>query len=125
MPRLFAALIRHGDYAQLPDTPSAHQPFALSPQGQAQALRVALAVADQRQRERWQLAPEIDSSEQLRAWQTASIIANAQLEPPAVASFAALAERGLGSAANLTLAQIEQAVADEQHQHSDRWRHDP
>ncbi|MDV2078685.1 histidine phosphatase family protein [Marinobacter xestospongiae] len=113
MPRLFAALIRHGDYAQLPDTPSAHQPFALNPQGRAQAESAALAVADQRQRERWQLAPEIDSSEQLRAWQTASIIANAQLGPPAVASFAALAERGLGSAANLTLAQIEQAVADD------------
>ena len=41
MARLFAALIRHGEYAQLPDTPSAHQPFALTDKGRAQAYDAA------------------------------------------------------------------------------------
>ena len=44
MPRLIAALIRHGDYRQLPDTPSAHQPFPLTDLGEHQAREAAAAL---------------------------------------------------------------------------------
>ena len=37
MPRLVAALLRHAEYRQLPDTPSAHQPFPLTDKGRQQA----------------------------------------------------------------------------------------
>jgi len=111
---MFAALVRHGDYHQLPDTPSAHQPFPLTPRGEDQARAAAQILRDTLHRHDWQLVPEIDSSMLLRAWQTARIIAM-QLARAAgtelhVASFEALAERGLGSAANLTMAQIRDVI---------------
>lgn len=114
MGRSFAALVRHGDYQQLPDTPSAHQPFPLIPRGEEQARAAAQILRDMLRRHQWQLVPEIDSSLLLRAWQTAHIIAArlagaAGLEPH-VDSFEALAERGLGSAANLSMAQIRDVI---------------
>ena len=45
MPRLIAALIRHGDYRKLPDTPSAHQPFPLNAEGEAQAAEKLVKAA--------------------------------------------------------------------------------
>jgi 2,3-bisphosphoglycerate-dependent phosphoglycerate mutase len=53
----------------------------------------------------WSLHPLIDSSNLLRAWQTARIIGDG-LGLDEIEGFDALAERGLGSAANLNLAQI-------------------
>ena len=44
MARLIVALIRHGDYAQLPDTPSAHQPFGLTEKGCKQAQEAAVEI---------------------------------------------------------------------------------
>ena len=105
-----AALIRHGDYHQLADTPSAHQPFPLNRLGLAQAARAAQILRDEIDRHGWELLPSIDSSRMLRAWQTARIIADglADLLPAAASleEFDALAERGLGCAANLTVEQI-------------------
>lgn len=106
--------MRHGDYHQLPDTPSAHQPFPLTAAGEDQArqgvakLQQALAVNG------WALHPVIDSSRLLRGWQTANIIAK-EIAPflpdaPVVESFDELAERGLGSAANLSMQQIESVL---------------
>ena len=61
------------------------------------------------------LAPVIHCSRQLRAWQTADILADALRALGSkitdVRESSALAERGLGSAANLTVAQIEEAMA--------------
>jgi broad specificity phosphatase PhoE len=114
MARLIAALIRHGDYAQLPDTPSAHQPFPLNAAGEQQAREAAVLLRDACKRNGWQLEACIDSSRMLRAWQTARIIAFelADLVPSGftVASFDALAERSVGAAANLSMLQIEDII---------------
>jgi broad specificity phosphatase PhoE len=111
MARLIAALIRHADYRQLPDTPSAHQPFPLNSAGETQAQQGAQALHDMLVRNDWSLVPSIDSSRLLRAWQTAVIFADrlSELASSAlpVESYDALAERGVGSLANLTIAAIE------------------
>jgi 2,3-bisphosphoglycerate-dependent phosphoglycerate mutase len=114
MARLFAALIRHGDYAQLPNTPSAHQPFALTDKGRAQAYDAASELCDVIEQKAWSLIASIDSSGLLRGWQTAQLISArlqslGQLESR-VDSFDALAERSLGSAANLTVDQIVEII---------------
>jgi 2,3-bisphosphoglycerate-dependent phosphoglycerate mutase len=108
MPRTIAALIRHGDYQQLPNTPSALQPFPLTALGCRQAESAALTLNSMLRQHHWSLATTIDSSQLLRAWQTADIISK-QLHHGAllVESFDALAERSMGSAANLSIGQIE------------------
>lgn len=117
MPKLIAALIRHGDYRQLPDTPSAHQPFPLNAEGEAQAKQAGIALHETIESNGWTLSPAVDSSQLLRAWQTAQII-NHQLAvhfatPAELTGFNDLAERGLGSAANLTIEAIEAIVRED------------
>ena len=111
MARLIAALIRHGDYQQLPDTPSAHQPFPLNSEGEAQAQQGAQRLCDMLVRNDWTLVASIDSSRLLRAWQTAVIFADGlaglAASMPQIESYDELAERGVGCVANLTIAQIE------------------
>jgi len=112
--RRIAVLIRHGDYHQMPGAPSAHQPYQLNAKGEIHAVEAAGIINEVAQRNGWSLAPQIDCSQMLRAWQTARIIADnltvslsteAQLE-----SFDELAERCVGSAANLTARQIEKVI---------------
>jgi broad specificity phosphatase PhoE len=114
MSRLIAALIRHGDYQQLPDTPSAHQPYPLNSVGETQAREGAQVLYDTLKRHGWSLVPSIDSSRLLRAWQTATIFAERLAEQssctPPVESYDELAERGVGCLANLTIAQIEDVL---------------
>ncbi len=114
MVRVIAALIRHGEYHQLRATPSAHQPFPLSEEGEAQAREAVARLRRDAAAHGWALHPVIDSSRLLRAWQTARIIADGLApllaEPGLVESFDDLAERGLGSAANLTTEQIEEVL---------------
>jgi 2,3-bisphosphoglycerate-dependent phosphoglycerate mutase len=105
MSRYIAALVRHGDYHQLPDTPSAHQPFPLNEEGEGQARAAIARIRRVIEGQGWSLHPLIDSSNLLRAWQTARIIGDG-LGLDEIEGFDALAERGLGSAANLNLAQI-------------------
>ena len=111
MARLIAALIRHGDYHQLADTPSAHQPWPLNNAGESQAQEAVLQLHELMLRNDWSLVPTIDSSRMLRAWQTAVILADGLAElascKAAVESYDALAERGVGCLANLTTTQIE------------------
>ncbi len=108
---MIAALIRHGDYHQLTDVPSAHQPFALNEKGEGEAEQAARLLADAIDRSGWKLLPCIDSSRMLRAWQTADIIAHQLTHrlpaTPTIEGFDELAERGVGSAANLSIRQIE------------------
>ena len=111
MARLIAALVRHGDYQQLANTPSAHQPYPLNSEGESQALQGAQSLREMVVRHDWSLVPCIDSSRLLRAWQTAVIFADSLAELAActlaVESYDALAERGVGCLANLTTTQIE------------------
>jgi len=113
MPHLIAALIRHGDYHQLADTPSAHQPFGLNANGEQQARHGAAALVDEIARQGWSLDPVIDSSRLQRAWQTADIIASTLPPRPQIAEFDALAERSVGIAGNLNIGQIERLLADD------------
>ncbi|MGI9321217.1 MAG: histidine phosphatase family protein, partial [Thiogranum sp.] len=114
MARLFAALIRHGEYAQLPNTPSAHQPFALTDTGRAQAYDAASELYDVIGKNTWSLIASIDSSRLLRGWQTAQLISarlqSLGLPESRVDSFDALAERSVGSAANLSVDRIVELV---------------
>ena len=113
MGRLIAALVRHGEYHQLRNTPSAHQPFPLTPTGEEQARQAALLLRDTAEQHGWAPISPFDSSQMLRAWQTARLIADnwPELGPEiAVESCDALAERGVGSAANLNLEQIEEVL---------------
>lgn len=108
--RGFTAILRHGDYHQRESTPSARQPFALTAKGIAQARAGGDALAQMLKDHGLQPAPVIHCSRQLRAWQTASEV-SAQLRAHGfaieeLAETSALAERGLGSAANLTTAEI-------------------
>jgi len=106
MGRLIAALVRHGEYHQLAETPSAHQPFPLTATGSDQARQAALLLRETVHQHGWEPVSPIDSSQMLRAWQTAVHIADAW-PGTSVECFDQLAERGLGCAANLTLTQIE------------------
>jgi len=114
MARMIAALVRHGDYHQLVDTPSAHQPFALTATGEEQSRAAGQAISTILSREGWSLAPSIDCSRMLRSWQTAQLIVGQLKEylpsGPLVESFNELAERSLGSGANLTIQQIEEVI---------------
>lgn len=114
MPRTIAALIRHGDYQQLPNTPSALQPFPLTPRGRQQAESAAHTLNTMLGQNPWSLAATIDSSQLLRAWQTADIIrVHLHRADLVVDSFDALAERSMGSAANLSIDQIESILAQD------------
>jgi len=113
-PRLIAGFIRHGDYHQLADVPSALQPFDLNDQGKSQALHAASLIKAVLQKNNWQLFPVVDSSRLLRAWQTAKLITEnltSELDEPAeIQCFDDLAERSVGAVANLTIEQIEDIV---------------
>jgi len=117
MARTIAALIRHGEYHQQADTPSAHQPYALTPQGKATVCSEAGRLADLLDDQKLALANRIDSSNMLRAWQTAMIFAEVLYEhampTKLIDSYDALAERGLGSVANLTIQQIEKITVED------------
>jgi 2,3-bisphosphoglycerate-dependent phosphoglycerate mutase len=106
-PRWIAALIRHGDYQQLTQTPSAHQPFPLTDRGVEQASALKEPILAYAEAEGLVLDPVIDTSQLLRGWQTADLLCQGLGEAYRVDSFAALAERGLGCAANLRVSMIE------------------
>jgi 2,3-bisphosphoglycerate-dependent phosphoglycerate mutase len=117
MARTIAALIRHGEYYQQADTPSAHQPYALSTQGKTTVLDEADSFAVLLEQQAWSVAQRIDSSNMLRAWQTAMIFVERLYEhampSKLIDSYDELAERGVGSVANLTIQQIEQIIVED------------
>jgi 2,3-bisphosphoglycerate-dependent phosphoglycerate mutase len=113
--RLIAAIMRHGDYRQPRGVPSARLPHPLTVKGEVQARAGAAQLQDAAREAGWQIHPVIDSSELLRGWQTAMVLADELrrrgVAEAAVQAFDALDERGLGSAANLTMDEIAAAVA--------------
>lgn len=112
-PRLIA-LIRHGAYHQRPGAPSALQPFPLTEEGAAQARACGAEIAALLAQHGAALDPVIHCSPQLRAWATARAIGD-QLEAAGqrvdLRETEALSERSVGSAANLTAAEIEAVLA--------------
>lgn len=117
MSRLILAFVRHGDYQQLSDTPSAHQPFALTERGVEQSRAAAIKLRHDIAEQNWHLHPQIECSHMLRAWQTATVFAetiqDSQREQLQITSYDTLAERSVGAAANLTLDQITRIVIDD------------
>jgi 2,3-bisphosphoglycerate-dependent phosphoglycerate mutase len=114
MAKVILAFARHADYEQLAATPSAHQPFALNEQGVNQAKQQAQLFTELLQQKGWQLFPHIASSNMLRAWQTADIFKQSLqasiTEEITIDCFDGLAERSVGSVANLSVEQIEQVI---------------
>ena len=105
------ALIRHGDYQQPSNVPSALLPYALTPKGEEQALECARLLQDFATREHLSVHPTIDCSRQLRAYQTSrAIIAGLNLPGLVAREYETLAERSVGALANLDLQQIEAIV---------------
>lgn len=115
----YVALIRHGDYHQKSDVPSALQPYPLTDKGRTQASRCGEEILDILARQDWSLNPSLHCSPQLRAWETAQVAGRVLKSAGHVVEIAqspALSERSVGSAANLTLAQIERILtADPRH----------
>ncbi|KUJ71746.1 histidine phosphatase family protein [Thiomicrospira sp. WB1] len=124
------AFLRHSDYHQWPDTPSALQPWGLTEQGETQARAGAETLMHWALEKGFVLDPAIVCSTSLRAWQTAQVMAawlNEHQAPFPVTGHATdrafhpvsvphLHERSVGAAANLTVKQIEQALsADPRH----------
>ncbi len=114
MPRLIIALVRHGAYRQPLNVPSAHLPAALTPEGEEQARRGAEVLRRTADKNGWRIHPVIDCSTLLRGWRTAEIMSrepgNSKSPTYRTEQFDALAERGLGAAANLTIEEIEDVV---------------
>ncbi|MBE0471845.1 MAG: histidine phosphatase family protein [Methyloprofundus sp.] len=111
MAKVIAVLIRHGDYQQLADTPSAHQPFPLTAKGFSQANALAGLIKEHCTQLNCQINPVIASSRLLRAWQTANALAqNLNSSTYSVQEYTDLAERSVGSAANLSIQQITEIV---------------
>ena len=117
MARIIAALIRHGDYNQQVDTPSAHQPYGLTAEGRSVVDQEAENLADLLDRHQWQAADRIDSSNMLRSWQTAMIFVERlyqhAMPSTLIDSYDVLAERSVGSVANLTIQQIEKLIVED------------
>jgi 2,3-bisphosphoglycerate-dependent phosphoglycerate mutase len=115
--RRIAAFIRHADYQQLTDTPSALQPFALTQKGIAQSQRAVEEMKVFLHKNNWQLDATMNTSSLLRAWQTAQlfseVLQDVATETMRIQCFDALTERSVGSAANLTINQIEQIIKDD------------
>ncbi|QDT04010.1 2,3-bisphosphoglycerate-dependent phosphoglycerate mutase [Rubripirellula lacrimiformis] len=103
-------LIRHGDYHQLADAPSAHQPFRLTDLGRRQAMDAAERVRQMADQHGWSLAAEIHSSSLLRAWETAQIAMQGLPDCQRIVETDRLAERCVGNVANLNKSEIAIAV---------------
>lgn len=115
MAEVIAALCRHGEYEQPEQVPSAHLLHPLTARGRKQASALAQELLALARTHNFRIHPIIDCSSLLRAYETASIVAD-QLTTTTDSSFAveefqALSERCLGAAANLRIDQIEAILA--------------
>ncbi len=108
------ALIRHGAYEQLSNTPSALQPYGLTVSGEQEVRRQAQEFAQFLETSGLRLHPVIDCSTLLRAWQTANIYKE-ELAPyfqgdVTLSQLPCLCERSVGAVANLTIDEIERIL---------------
>ncbi len=108
------ALVRHGQYEQPEGVPSAHLPYPLTRQGRDHARAAATELLQFAEERGLTVSERVDCSTMLRAWETATILAE-QLSTRLgkrlqVVQHAALAERCLGAAANLSVEAIERII---------------
>lgn len=112
--RAACALIRHGAYEQLKNTPSALQPFPLTLEGAEEVRRQARLLGEWLVESGRRLDPRVDASSLLRAWQTASIYIEELNDffagEPTLVSDSALCERSVGAVANLSVKEIERIL---------------
>ncbi|MDX8413447.1 MAG: histidine phosphatase family protein [Mariprofundales bacterium] len=113
MKRQLVALIRHGDYHQLADTPSAFQPFALTDNGIHHAQQSAAVSQQFSQLQQIPIGKQIHCSTLLRAWQTAEVIRQQWNNNHSLVASDRLGERCVGSVANLSAATIERVMEDD------------
>lgn len=108
-------LIRHGDYHQPEAVPSALLPYALTREGEQQARVASEPVLDFSKRHGLDCLDTIDCSLQLRAWQTANLLAESMTshlnQPFQIEEFPALSERSVGAMANLSVIEIEKIIS--------------
>jgi 2,3-bisphosphoglycerate-dependent phosphoglycerate mutase len=92
-------------------------PYGLTESGRKQAVEAASAVLDFAGRAGLRLHPVIDCSRLRRAWETASLMANALTEQTgqhfSCQEFDELAERSVGAVANLSIDAIEALLRDD------------
>lgn len=122
------AFVRHGEYQQLDNTPSASQPFALTTEGQEQAKIAGKALNQFAIEQKLSIFQTLYSSNLLRAWQTTQEIGE-QLQlnvSPQISCHAQLNERSVGAVANLALEQIDNLLEqDPRYQKPDfNWKSD-
>lgn len=113
--RRIAAFVRHGHFARPEGTASAHSLFPLTQTGREQARDAVDAVLDFADEFNLEVDARLESSQLLRAWETAKIIVEG-LESQTSRSFHVLQrneliERGIGSAANMRFDDIEAILA--------------
>lgn len=109
---IHAVLLRHGHYEQPAGVPSAWLPHPLTEQGRAQASAAVARVRAELERVNATLHPVVHASVLLRAYETATRFAEGWGgEALTVRTSPSLNERGLGAAANLTVAEIEAVAA--------------
>jgi len=117
LPRVIAAIMRHGDYHQPEDVPSAHLPYPLTAKGREQAAAAADEILTFADRAGLEIHGIVGTSRLLRAYETGAILAARLAEHAgrdfAVTEYDDLAERSVGAGANLTLAQIAKIVEDD------------
>ncbi|MEZ4289208.1 MAG: histidine phosphatase family protein [Myxococcota bacterium] len=113
--RRIAALVRHGHFDRPSDMPSAHLPTPLSARGRDQARAAARTILEQVESLGAELDERLESSQLLRAHETATVLASALRELTGrtfeVEDRMELLERGLGSCANLTFGEIAATLA--------------
>ncbi|WP_373017672.1 histidine phosphatase family protein [Thiomicrorhabdus sp.] len=105
--RLYLAFVRHGEYQQKHQVPSALQPYGLTKFGCEQAFESAIRIQQFAEDNDCKIDPTVTSSTLLRAWQTADYIAQGLQISYQINQTSKLAERSVGAVANLTIDEIE------------------
>ncbi len=115
--RRVAAFVRHGHFDRPENVASAHSLFPLSRRGREQARQAADPILELCQEMGLELDPRIESSQLLRAWETANLIAESLTMRTGkrfhVLQRDELVERGLGSCANMTFDAIRAMLSDD------------
>ncbi len=122
------ALVRHGDYHQDRSAPSAWQPWPLNPDGERQSIEGATILEQFLASQNLSLHPTLYSSTLLRARQTAAQYQSYfSTHETQLLCTDALTERSVGAAANLSITDIEAALARDPDVEPPRpgWKSDP